>query len=49
MKFEMQYMMKSKQGILLKEIIEAPSQAVAQEIFKGKYGDSAKLITTLKK
>ena len=45
-KFEIQYMLKNKQGILLQEIIEAPTQGVAQEIFDSKWNGAAKRITT---
>ena len=48
-KFEIQYMLKTKQGILLKEIVEAPTQGMAQEMFDAKWNGAAKRITTLKR
>ncbi|MBO4437279.1 MAG: hypothetical protein J5791_10410 [Fibrobacter sp.] len=46
MKFQIEYMLKNKQGILLKEVIEAPFQATAEQIFDAKWNGAAQRIRT---
>ena len=46
MKFQIDYMLKNRQGILLKEVIEAPSQGMAELIFDAKWNGAAKRIRT---
>lgn len=47
-KYEIHYMLKNKLGILLKEIVEAPTQGVAEAMFEAKWNGAAKRIRTLK-
>jgi hypothetical protein len=48
-KYEIHYMLKNKLGILLKEIVEAPTQGVAEDMFEAKWNGAAKRITALKR